>query len=547
MANEWIKTKHPLYEYREAEWVRNELRMRGGWEIQTELRRFDWETVPGEVLTTQENKDVVYLGVAGEHYESRQRMAVYVNFMDSTATQRVGHLFKKGPAPDAGLDFGALGEVRRERDRAAPTKAELLYYNTDGVGNDGSQWDNFWSKVVKWTMATGHRWLGVEVPRVLPGNREFRLGQVSRRDEALGFRPYLYHRSPLAMTNWHYEQGRLAFCVWLREYRRPSVQDGSLEGNEPKMGYRLMVRAGFAGLGPLFAGGGWWDFDEDTELTGASGDWTATDGEIPVWPHFYERDDTYFSRAGLTELGNAAVQYMNIDSAATFDAWDAAASVQYVLGAEPNSFNTVINHLKSGSKLVPVPINPDTSQPPQIFDGSTGAVTSQVFTDRLDLIRKVVQELESMEMTSVPESSGVSKQVGFAEGKSPRLALMASECEGSMNTALYYAERLWGEASASASCVWTRDFDLVPALDQVTSFFELENLAGIRSPTADAMAMARAVKEAGITSDDSEVQTIENEYAQAATQRRDQQEQEAALTTALLTTPNRNGAGGAEE
>src|SRR6185312_11906367 len=173
----WLDQKSDLHDELDWLWEQNERRFEGGHRVWDELWIFDWETQPlaarGTALrdvkplpkrtrrTKDEWLDFSPLG-PGDHYMRRQEAAIYVNFMDSLATDVVGHLFKQAPAPQVGLDFGRLGKVRRKEDIDEPTQAELIYYNTDGVGVDGSQWDSFWSTQLKLAMVTGFRWIFVE-------------------------------------------------------------------------------------------------------------------------------------------------------------------------------------------------------------------------------------------------------------------------------------------------------------------------------------------------------------------------------------------------
>jgi hypothetical protein len=523
----WLRSLHPLYKQHHAEWATNERRFAGGTDVLPELRRFDWESEPlndgiGEIgaQANVATKDVGgnHVEQPGQHYVQRQQMALYLNFPAQFLDGLVGQLFRKAPQPDRGLNFGGLGEVRLDRSKVdKPTFAELVYYNTDGVGNDGSQWGGFWADVEMWAGATGHRWLFAEasvnpadtMQQVLDGNR-----------------PYLRHLSPLAITNWDYVGGKLAWAIEQLP-GGPARINTSGDMERPKTGpVRLYVQQGFTGFdeptGTKFSTGGWWTFDEKGELLadpGSSGSWEKTKGDIPLWVHFYQRDKRRISRSGTTELGNAAVAYMNLDSAATFDAWDAASSLTFFMNVTPNTFQIALDKIREGSRYVPIPAADDGAGgklPASVADSSAGAVPATIFTGRMAAIRESVRELASLEASSTADSSGLSKQAGFSESKAPKLALMASEIETSQNIAIHFLELRFG-VTPSGSVTWPRDYDLAPVLEQIERMFEMENKSGLKSPTLGAKMMMSAATESGVIAADSEdAAKIEGEYATAA-------------------------------
>lgn len=507
MPREFLQDEHPIYAARKQEWLTNERRFRAGRGILAELVRFDWESLPAAEGPVA--KDEPRTALPGEHYSLRQSQATYPNFPAAYASMLTGHLMQKRPEPDQALKFGHLGTVSRPEGGTDPNFAELVYYNADGVGNDGSQWDTWWDGVNQWAIVTGHRWLFVEAP-ARPG--------TSKREVLDGRRPYLIHYSPLAVSNWHFEEGKLVWAVIRFGYRRPRIGTGGrLEGNATETGYRLLVRAGHAALGQEFAGGGWFEFDKDgAPLLGPNGEprrgnWAKTQGEIPGWVHYYQRDSEDMSRSGITELGNAAVAYMNLDSAATFDAWDAASSVSFLLGVDGNAHQVVADQLKTGSRVVSVPASRDGVSPTMV-DSAAGAVAGGVLNERLTRIRETARDLANLEASSVPDSSGLSKQMGFAEAKAPRLALLASEVESSQNTAIRFLELRFGFTQPTGAVRWPRQFDLAPLLDRLERYFGLEEQTGYRSATVSARAMVAAAKEAGLLGDDDKADAIEDEY-----------------------------------
>lgn len=514
MASEfgWLDDKHAIFEEWEEVWKRNENRLRGGHVVLDELTPFEWEV--------SRNSDGSVKSVT-EHYKSRQQKATYLNFPDMFATAMCGHLLREAPEADTALDFGQLGQVRRTDDSAEPTEAEVVYYNVDGVGVQGSQWDNFWFSVSKRSLGTGHRWLFIDATEDAPMNLE---------DVISGKRPYIVEYSPLSVPLWHFSNGRLDFAV-IKQFRSaPKVKDGKLTGmDREKMHSLLVVRQGFDGLGERFAGGGWWLFNPDHEIVmrddvEAHKPWESTNGEIPMFPVFYERDSgtpgrPAMSRPALTELGQLAVSYMDMSSAADYDAHDAAGSLLLLLGVSQEAYNIAIGKIKSGNKIAPVPMDEQTSNIPQIHDASTGTVAAEVFERRLEAKRLAARDLASMEATSTPDSSGESKRAGFAEVKAPRLAQMASELEQAQNTALHFLEMRFGHAKPSGSVRWPREFDLTDLIDEIRNQFDLERLSGLRSTTVGATAMTKAARQNKLINDDEEAKTVENEYRTSANDR----------------------------
>lgn len=543
---------NPIYDENEALWEMNERRMRGETDVLTELRPFDWETLPdsstglGDIVDEMTPSAVLQFlkssanARPGDHYLFRQLMATYLNFPDMFATTMIGHLMARRPNPGADLNFGGLGKITRSSGKPE-TDAELVYFNTDGIGNEGSQWDNYWGGVVRRAMATGHRWIFAEAPDRSTKNR----GKMVSEN----LRPYLTDFSPLSGPQWVYENGQLQELTLMIPSRRLRLNGETLEGNEGSEDYLIMTRAGFTGFGSYFAGGGFWYVDQDGILIKHL-PWTRTKGEIPVFPIFYQRDyptrrsswgkhgasshlnlwrkyrdegphpyayRQAMSRSAITELGSAAISYMNISSAADFDAWDAAASVQFLRGVDSIGYNLAMDKMRDGSRWIPLPANMETENPqiPIVQDASMGAVAAQVFD--LALKRKIdeVSRLAATQATQAPDSSGLSKSAGFGEAKVPRLALLSSELESAQNSALRLLELRFGITKPSAQVIWTRKFNLVELTDDVEAFFNLESLAGIHDQELDAKALVMAARDKGLIIDDTEAEAAMARYKTA--------------------------------
>lgn len=553
MANkfEFVAQMHPVYDAWRDRWRENERRMRGGDRVLCELARFEWE----------EEK--------GDHIKRRRAEATYLNFPDMFATTIVGQMMRKAPKPydEGALFFGELGEVTENKSSGkTPSQADQIYYNVDGVGTESSQWDSFWARVMRWAMATGHRWIFIEgAPGVATEVK------LTKQDERNGKRPYLVHLSPLSVTNWHYEHGILHFAVIAFFKRNPTLSDtGRMEGNDPEIQYLVMTREGWQGFGSMFSKGGWWVVDDDMDTIKDKGNWDRTDGEIPLVPCFYERDsgevqkvfdtvggiaqtdgeDTMhsMSRPATTELGNAAISYMNLSSAADYDAWDAASSTLFLLGVDVEAFNLAVSHMKKGNKVIPIPANRESSVAPEIHDGSTGTVVAEVFDSRLERKLIEVKHLAVLESTSTEEgASGIAQQANFKDSKAPRLSLLAAEMEQAQTLVIRFIEMRYGHANPQGFTKWQRDYDLVQIFDAVNTMFALQKLAGVHSPTLTAQSLVAAARDKGLINDDETAEIVKKEYEEASERNVSNQEakNELALTPdGAGKTRNANGAGG---
>lgn len=505
---EMLKLEHPIYEAQKGLWERNERRMAGGDEVLDELRRYEWELEDGA------------------DFKARRDSATYVNFGQMYADMVTGHLNRHKPMPDEALMFGTMGLVNRPTGARIPSRAELAFYNTDGIGNDGSEWDNFWMSCVRNAIGTGHRWMFVEAPDVAP---------TSFEDEILGLRPYLVEFSPLAVTNWHYERGQLAMAVVKTADRAPALGGEGVEGNDYTDNYLLFTRAGFAGLGPQFAGGGWFRFDPEGTLL-AEGTWDSTFGAIPMFPLYYQRvkptaTRLAMSRPGATELCNVAVGYMNLSSAADFDAWDAAKSVTWLKGADAEAHNLAAAKMLEGTRLVPLRpvIMGDTVVVPEPMDSGAGAVAASIFTARLEAKREEARELAAREVTTAGDASGVAREAAHTEVKSPRLALVASELEAAQRTAIHFLELRNGATAPEGNVTWTRDFDLLEVRDKVETFFRIQRASGISSRTLTKRAYLAAARNLKLITDDETMAVVDAELEASAVEAEERMAQAGAL------------------
>lgn len=528
---DWLDQKHPLWEEMYSVWDLNEARAEGIHRVIDELWPFDWEPKFDRRSTTErriiipgqrvEVRDVIPIKTElrpGEHYARRQDSCIYVNFPTIYDTEIVGGLIKERPIPTSGLDFGTMGEVRRKRDIDNPTLAELLYYNTNGVGSDGSQWDSFWATQIKASMHTGYRWIMVESPRQAP---------VLRIQQLMGLRPYLVGFSSKDVTNWHYVDGQLAFAIIRILMRNPRIgEDGRFTGNDMEEGYYLLVKKGYDGFGQTYRGGGWWMFTPDKEPLvlnnrTMTGNWDRLNGDIPLFPLFYEEHPRIFGRPATTELGNAAIALMNVDSAACFDAWDSAGSVQAVRGTTDKGFNLFIKKVREGNRYAPLIGAFDDAGKQQtagIQDLSTGAVVADVFEKRVNSILRAVDRIKSQE-TFGTKTSGLSEQAGYIRGDASRLAILAGNVETCQNSVIAATERRAGNRNPTGSTSWTRDFKLIELTTAAQALLQLERIAGISSEELDSTVILAAATDQGMIPDNEARERIKGQLSESAKQK----------------------------
>jgi hypothetical protein len=518
----FLASKHPAWVEQSPEWRINDRRLNGGLGVLKELTPFDWEVT--QLGASKAGRDVqpdlfryhdMIVSPPQTHYELRQQNAVYLNFPDRFASIMAGHLIRNSPQVGSGLNFGTLGDVRRKQDIDSPSAAELLYYNTDGAGADGSQWRTYWLHVLKGAMASGVRWVLCEGPGVQPKNVA---------DWEKGLRPYLSDYSPLSVRNWQYENGRLMMAIIYRTSRKLRLgPNNELVGNSGEPEILLLTADGFDGFGKEFSKGGWFRFDKEHELTGF-GFYDDVEGQIPMTPLFYERrrpteESMAFCRSGVFELGQAAVAYMNLSSSADFDAQDGAASAQAILGADEEGFNLFVRKRNEGNRYAPLPPHRDSpGMVPSIQDASTGAIAADVFDKRLKSKRQEAEELMLNELEAAPYASGASKEASFADAKEPRLAVLAGELETAQNSVIHFMERMWGfgKPRPTGSVEWPETFALERPLTEIKEFFQTAKESGLRSPTAETKAYIMMTRKLGITGDDESRTQVEAEVNKSA-------------------------------
>lgn len=495
----WLDVKNEIWVKNQEMWKREEDRFFGGDLVKKELIRFDWEKVNGA------------------HYKARQSISKYINLGKLSATNITGHVSTKRPLPGAGFSAGSLGDIRpREKIDGPMSRAELIWYNTDGIGQDGKEWPVFWDGVADRAEATGIQWVMVDVPRV-----DEKLGQIlTLADEQAGMRPYLVNYSPLRVTNWWYHNGELQFAVV-----RPSVDEpfvttkGDLSMPQlQQRGYYLLVRKGCTILGNDYAQGGWWLWDSVRQPLD-SGTWEKTQGRIPMFPVFSESDpgtDDFpaMARSQTAELSQAAIGIMNLISARNFDVWNAAMSKIFVVGLDVKG-SKVVQETYNDSQVVAVPAirhDDGTVTLPQIKDGSTGAVSAEVFEKTLAAEFEEARMLMIERATSDETSSGAKNVASFAEGTSPLLVRRARNRQMAETSALFFLELRWGVTNEpSGFAVYPNNYLLAPLVDAIDAMFDTLRRSAAESVSLTVDLIMQALDERGLMPEDVPRETIRAE------------------------------------
>jgi hypothetical protein len=476
------------------------------------------------------------------HYEQRLGEAFYHNLPKLHASTLVGHMARQRPEPNWGL----LGEVRaREeitRDRPADL-AEMLHYNVDGAGVGGAMWPDFTDLVQERAINVGHQWVMVESRDLASVRaRARRLGRATPPDGAPpsmldvlnGWRVYAVPHSPLLWPYWEMEDGQLAWAVGRLPVPRSLRSDRLWTPDAAEPGFYLLVQEGYDGLGDEYAQGGWWLFDADEQRI-TDGRWVETRGMIPMFPWLGERSHgtvefPSMSRSLNADLGNLAVSMMNRRSEWEYDLADAFRSVKFILGGDESSHNEVQAQWAGGGIIItvkPTILRPGTVDEralvPALVDSSGSAVSPEAYRAFLELSLSAARDVMVRQMSSTPDSSGRSKEAGFAEATSPLLSRLAATRENAENTLLTFLELRSGVVPAGAEPTayvqWPREFDIAPAVDELDAALASIVRAEFDSITLKSRMIRAALEERGTTFTDAEWAKIEAEAGKAREQR----------------------------
>lgn len=496
MPLDFLKSSHPIWDANHEEWERRERLLRGGVDvIAEELPKFAWE-VDGD-----------------ESHKQRQREAVYPGFGEAYVRTLIGHVLKDRPEADAGLQMGAMGEVKRAENVNEPSQAEQVFYNVNGTGGDGQQLWQWLASVFGRAGATGLRWVLVEAPSGMA---------ASRSDELAGQRPYAVEFSPRSVTNWKFERGQLQWCVIKIRQDTRRVENGAFSGAANEEGTYLLVRVGVTSLGAEFAQGGWWKFDKDGNQLDA-GSWAKTQGEIPISLAVWEwetapvdEEALPLARSATTALDNLSVGYMNLTSAWRSNAWRSAGGPDYLLGVDGESAWPIVKaQYEAGTGLIGVPLGRDNTTAPTLAHSSGALVNAQSFKAALDDMTAEAERMMVQQATSAPESSGASKEAGFTESKAPRLVMLSENMESFLNTLLRFFELRFGHPNPSAYVQMPRQFDLAPVEEDIKDFFDTFRRTSLRSATLETKAILQLGEAKGLV-DDKDREAIRGELTDSA-------------------------------
>lgn len=521
MADSLVKSildlKHPAYEANLARWQRAERRLRAGEPATAELAPFGFETPDGE-----------------EHTRRKTR-AVCLPLMHETARKFVDSVSRESPRPgeahtDRGLSFGTLGTVRPALggvvegtdDGNAPavtgtgltaaSRAEMVWTNADGTGDDGAPLETWLDGVHRRSMATGFRWVGVETPPRDPAKT------YTAADDDGPLRPYAVEFSPTQTPYWRHDHGTLQVLHVVLSVRDPQLVDGRLV-DKPETRHLLYVREGFDRFGERFKAGGWWLFTDDGD-TLAEGTWEATGGAVPFTRFFYERDpqDPTGARAGLDEVGSIQTGLMDLESAARHDAHVRSSGLIIITNVTKEAHAKGAKQLVGGSNFVGIETNPESTGTPSIHDMASVSASTAV-TEEIDRLFAWFKSIATKELTTAPDASGVAKQVEYEAEVSPRLAHMAKMREEALAFLLRMFELRWGGPGTTPTSFvrFPREYSLEPALSRVLKAAEVIQATGVSSPTISAKLADAALAEAGVVLSEAERTVVRDEIQQGAT------------------------------
>lgn len=510
MPNDYVKKITQLvreeYDANLEAWQRNERRFNAGEDVYEELRAFQWEAQqsPADAQTSEGTQTTSGFST----YESRKDAAICVEFASMTKEKFGGLVFQHFPSTDGGgLDLGNLNEGDAWR-------AEAIKHNADGAGKNARSLEAFWRDEMELSLATRYRWILAEAPE----------GGAANAEEEERKRPYFVGFSPTQVPYWFERDGDLQ-CVRIEiEVSEPRIVDGEVK-HETSLQHYIMTRAGFTGWGtaedagdPRFAfnEGGWWIVDEEGDLimaddagnvvegesegTPLMGTWELTGGEIPMAPLYYERGKPGNTDTGITHIGRLQTEFMNQLSAMFYSSWVGGSGVVFFTGADDEQWETIRDAGILGGRWVPIP--PKVSETGQTANVEVTALAafdaSPAIVKSLDWLLRLATQLILRELTTSPDASGVSRQMEFVKGNSPRLSNIAANLEECMTTMHRYLEMRWGFAEPGSNVTWTRAFDLRTALEKIREVLDMLAISGSKSPALITDLIMQAIRSEGL-------------------------------------------------
>ena len=518
---------HPVYKALEETWETNERRYHAGVDATEDLTPFKWETPALPSGEAKEEAATRALARASRRqgpqasYHARRARAVFPDFMGEYAERLCGELFSKAPAPatsedgdeddggtasgaDGSLSFGALGAVGHLAN-GDPTRAQMLWDNADGVGDDARSWDAFWYDEAAAATATGFRWVYVEGARDAPGTGYER--------EVRGARPYLVGLSPLDVPAWGESAGRLDYAVLKLSERRLKVEGEGASAtvtDEAATVYHVLVREGFEGFGNEMSRGGWWIVDDQGALlvdaagNERKGDWAKTGGQIPLTRLYYERPPKTGAttrsgapaglKAGTYALGGLAADLMDLNSVAIHDTWTSAKRQRFVPVRDKETAEHLAKNASNPVVFVPMPEGGRF----QVEDSAAESANVPLVTERAAITAQADRFIRR-ELATSADASGRAREIEHARGTSPRLASMARNVMEAQNACLRFLEGRWVDAyrTGTARATWTERFDLESVARALLPLIEALAAAGLTSPTLTLDYVVASLREAG--------------------------------------------------
>jgi hypothetical protein len=214
------------------------------------------------------------------------------------------------------------------------------------------------------------------------------------------------------------------------------------------------------------------------------------------------------------ELGQAAVGIMNMQSARDFDAFDAASSKTFMLGATPDIMKVIADALPNSQVIgVPSVQNEDGSSTPiTVYDGSQGAVASEVFKTLINAKYDEAKRMMVERATSDKGSSGAKQVASFAEGTSPLLVRRARLRQQAETTAINFSELRWGATKQPTGYAeYPDDYELAPLVDDIDAELDSLRRSGASSPTLTVSLIMQSLDERGLIPEDADRAVIEKE------------------------------------
>jgi hypothetical protein len=507
-----LNTPDAHWQEHHEQWERDERRLYGGDAVLEELTKFDVEDATS--------------------YDLRKRTARYNNLPDRHMSLIAGHLLRVMPD----IDFtGQWGKVRKRSEvNGVPSLAEILTYNCDGIGQDGTQLRTWIDGVVKRAGATGYRAVLVEMPQLttLAEIRRRALGIVTdpaagaaeraaqaeaddallstpltEADRAAGWHPYLVEISPVAWIRRGFTEGTLDYAC-IRE-KVPTEASTANNWATEEDGLYVLVRAGYDRLGNMFRIGGWWLFRTSDFTIIRQGRWDKTQGMIPLTVALAEHNlgtslDPTIGRSLTMELGQIAVDLMNARSEQRYNARQAAKSLLFLMGCNADVQTQVVGQMVAGSIVVAVPpIENAQGAPivPTLQFGSNVALDTAVYTNIIGEGLTEAKEIMLTQVTSDPGSSGESKRAGFEEGVSPFITRSAGALETWVNAVLLFYGLRAGVADP-ATVTMPREIEIRDVKADIDALFDTIAKSELDAPSLNAALLVKKADDMSLLDSD---------------------------------------------